>query len=683
MKKFFNKVSQGLQKFGPAIMPVIAVLPIAGFLDGIGAALQQDALIKAIPILGSSGVQTFAVLINSIGNLILGNLGLWFAIGVAMNMAGKKAMAAFSAALAFLTMHKTIEVIGGITSDMVADSTAYASVLGINTLQCGVFGGLMIGLLVYWLYKRFHDIKLPAAFSFFQGERFVPIVSVLGGIVMGLLMLVVWPPIQSVFDAFTNWLINTPYRFLAIFLYGFVMRLVQAFGLQHLIYPFFYFQMGSYVTKAGVTVTGESSIFFAQMADGVPVTVGGFMTGSYINSIMCVAVAIAIVHNAKPSRKKDVKSLMTSGAVTVAFTGVSEPIEFSYLLVSPFLWLVNSIMVGLGYAVTDALEIRLGTGLAGNIIDYILYGIIPQSKNWYLLIPVGAVFFFAQLFLFNFFIKKFDIKTPGREDDEDVPAQTAPVSASEMAFKMVEYMGGRDNIVSAENCFTRVRAVVKDRSKVNKNGFLSLGASGVVEPGENGVQVIFGPQSEQIVNDMKAVMEGRAVKDEPVAIENKAEEVKDVQEAIMGEEDFVAPMNGTIVPLEKVPDPVFSQKMMGEGFAVQPDDGEVVSPVNGKVTTVFPTKHAIGITTDLGKEVIVHMGLDTVDLNGKGFEVHVKENDDVQCGTPLATIDTEYVKAQGKNLITPVVMSNIRNKNVTVEPQGKVARGQKLNVKIQ
>lgn len=685
MKKYLNTISQGLQKVGPAIMPVIAVLPIAGFLLGIGSAIQQDAMIELIPALGASGVQMFAGIINSVGNLIIGNLGLFFAVGIAMNLAGKKSMAAFSALLAFLVMNKTIEVFLSLDAEKVANSgNRYATVLGINTLQTGVFGGLVIGIMVYLLYKKFSEVEFPMALSFFQGERFVPIISTLGGIIMGFVMILIWPPVQGVFDAFTNWLIDTPYRFLAVFLYGFFMRLVQAFGLQHLIYPFFYFQMGEYVNKAGEVIKGDSPIFFAQMADGVPITAGGFMTGSYINSIMCVAVAMAIVHTAKKSKKAATKGVMTSGAITAAFTGVSEPIEFSYLLISPFLWVVNSIMVGLGYAVTDALQIRLGTGLAGNIIDYILYGIIPKSTNYLLLIPVGAVFFVVQYCLFRFFITKFDIKTPGREDDDDLENDSA-VAADEtgvvLAAKMIEYLGGKDNIKTLTNCFTRVRTTVKDKSAVQKDKFKTLGAKGVTEPSEDGLQVIFGPQSEKIVNNMKRVMNRIVtVPKEAVLIVNDT--LTDTAD-ICGKEDFVSPATGKLIPLSQVKDPVFAEKTLGDGFAVEPIDSRIVSPVNGTIAMVFPTKHAVAITSDLGKEMLIHMGIDTVELNGKGFEILVKEGDTVETGTPIAKMDLSLLRKEGKDTVIPVIMTNSGEKTVRVSPYGEVKEGQVIDFDVQ
>lgn len=680
MKNITSSISKAFQKVGPAIMPVIAVLPIAGFLLGIGSAMQQTALISALPFLSNAAVQSFAVLINAIGNLILGNLGLFFAVGIAMNLSGKKGMAAFSAVLAFLTMNKTIEIILQVDAEKLASSNAYATVLGINTLQTGVFGGLIVGIVVYQLYKKFHEVQFPQAFSFFQGERFVPIISTIAAIALGFLMILIWPPIQGVFDSFTTWLIHTPYRFLAVFLYGFIMRLVQAFGLQHLIYPFFYFQMGSYTSLSGTVVTGESSIFFAQMADGVPITVGGFMTGSYINSIMCCAVALAIYKEAKPARKKYVKGIMLGAAITVAFTGVSEPIEFAYLLISPFLWLVNSIMVGFGYAVTDLLQIRLGTGLAGNIIDYVLYGIVPQANNFLLLIPVGIAFFFAQYFLFRFFIRKLNIKTPGREDDEEIEQlEEQVVSASQTAVHMVEYLGGKDNIVTLENCFTRVRATVKDRAVVQKNKFKALGAQGYVEPGEHGIQVIFGPASEKIVSDMKRVMRGEQLKDETIRLRDPAQN----ERSILEKEQFVAVMDGTLIPLEEVNDPVFSQNMMGVGFAIIPTSSKVVSPVNGVITTIFPTKHAIGITSDLGKEVIVHMGLDTVELKGEGFTILVKEKEIVEAGTPIARVDLDILKKHGKSAVTPIVIANAMGRKLELSEYGNVAVGQEMDIHIQ
>lgn len=687
VKKTLSAIGGGFQKFGPAIMPVIAVLPIAGLLLGVGSALSTGSLIELVPALGAEPVQLFASLVKAVGNLIIGNLGLFFAVGIAMNMAGKKSMAAFSAVLAYLVMNTTISTVMGITADDVAANTAYATVLGINTLQSGVFGGLLTGIMVYQLYKRFSETQLPQALSFFQGERLVPIVSTLGGILLGCLMMVIWPPVQWVFEVFTSWLTTTPLRFLAVFLYGFVMRLVQAFGLQHLIYPFFYFQMGSYTTAAGTVVTGESSIFFAQIADGVPVTVGGFMTGSYVNSIMCCAIALAIYRCAKPERRKYVKGLLIPAVITVAFTGVSEPIEFMYLLISPFLWVVNSAMVGLGYAVTDLLQIRLGTGLAGNVIDYVLYGILPQSNNFLLLIPVGAVFFAVQYFLFSFFIRRFDIKLPGREDDEALPEAQAsgPAGNLGVAAKMIELLGGKENIISFENCFTRVRAVVKNRDVVSKDSFRALGASGTVFPGDSGVQVIFGPQSEAIVNAMKRVMAGEAVpEDEPVMA---AQTLESAEKIMMGKENFASPATGTVIPLAELADGVFSAGMMGPGFAVVPQADatgkvEVVSPVNGTVVAVFPTKHAFGIKSDLGKEVVVHVGIDTVDLQGKGFESTVSVGDTIEVGTPLVTFDEKIVKDAGCNPAVVVVITNAMGKVLSVSPMGTARSADDLDVEI-
>lgn len=685
VKKALSAIGGGFQKFGPAIMPVIAVLPIAGLLLGVGAALSTSSLIELVPALGAEPVQLFATLINSVGNLIIGNLGLLFAVGIAMNMAGKKSMAAFSAVLAFLVMNTTIQVVMGITAEDVAGSTAYATVLGINTLQSGVFGGLLTGIMVYQVYKRFSDVQLPQALSFFQGERLVPIVATLGGILLGCVMMVIWPPVQWAFEVFTDWLTTTPLRFLAVFLYGFVMRLVQAFGLQHLIYPFFYFQMGSYTTAAGTVVTGESSIFFAQIADGVPVTVGGFMTGSYINSIMCCAVALAIYRCAKPERRKYVKGLLIPAVITVAFTGVSEPIEFMYLLISPFLWVVNSAMVGLGYAITDLLQIRLGTGLAGNLIDYLLYGVLPQSNNYLLLIPVGIAFFAVQYFLFSFFIRRFDIKLPGREDDEALPAaQSGPVGGLGLAAKMVKLMGGAENIVTLENCFTRVRATVRDRSVIDKESFKALGASGTVLPGEKGVQVIFGPQSEAIVNAMKRVMAGEAVPDEE-EVAAASVPLADVESVMLGRENFVAPVAGELVTLDKVKDDALSSGIMGPGFAVRPSSTgavEVVSPVNGSIVALFPTKHAVGIKSDLGKEVIVHIGVDTVELEGRGFESFVSVGDIVEAGSRLVTFDAGVVTNAGYDPTVIVLVSNAVGHALSVSPTSAVATADELDVKI-
>ncbi|HJB94701.1 MAG TPA: glucose PTS transporter subunit IIA, partial [Candidatus Mediterraneibacter intestinigallinarum] len=337
-----------------------------------------------------------------------------------------------------------------------------------------------------------------------------------------------------------------------------------------------------------------------------------------------------------------------------------------------------------GYAVTDALQIRLGTGLAGNIIDYILYGIIPKSTNYLLLIPVGAVFFVVQYCLFRFFITKFDIKTPGREDDDDLENDSA-VAADEtgvvLAAKMIEYLGGKDNIKTLTNCFTRVRTTVKDKSAVQKDKFKTLGAKGVTEPSEDGLQVIFGPQSEKIVNNMKRVMNRIVtVPKEAVLIVNDT--LTDTAD-ICGKEDFVSPATGKLIPLSQVKDPVFAEKTLGDGFAVEPIDSRIVSPVNGTIAMVFPTKHAVAITSDLGKEMLIHMGIDTVELNGKGFEILVKEGDTVETGTPIAKMDLSLLRKEGKDTVIPVIMTNSGEKTVRVSPYGEVKEGQVIDFDVQ
>lgn len=509
-----QKIADVLQMIGPAIMPVIAVLPPAALAMGIGSALQQDALVTLLPFLQAGWIHQLAVLLNSVGSLIIGNLGVFFAVGIAVNLTNKSGMAGLSALVSFLVMHQTINCIMGLTADSLA-STAYASVLGIVSYQCGVFGGLVIGILMANLYNRFHEIQLPEWLSFFAGERFVLILALLGGMVTGAAMCVVWPLIQGVFDAFTNWLTTSPLRFLVVFCYGFFMRLVQAFGLQHLIYPFFYFQMGEYVTKAGNVVTGDSSIFFAQMADGVDITVGGFMTGSYIASILCVGIAFAMYRTARPERKKKVKGVLFGAALCALLTGITEPVEFSFLLISPVLWVIYSALVGLGYAICDLLQIRLGTALAGNVVDYILYGVIPQAKNWFLLIPVGIAFFVVVYFIFSRYIKARNLHTIGRESEEDIAIEKElEKDPDALPRKVLEYLGGASNIKSITNCITRVRAKVYDRSLVDVNAYKEVGAKACVTPGSDSVQLVYGAAAEPITASIKRIMSGEQPQDE-------------------------------------------------------------------------------------------------------------------------------------------------------------------------
>lgn len=680
LKDLKNRISDGFQLIGPSIMPVIAILPIAALMMGIGSALQQQSMIDIMPFLANAGVVRVSTLLNAMGNLIIGNLGLFFAVGIAMNLSGKSGMAALSSLLCFLVMHKTIELTAGITADTLAAKSGYANVLGIYTFQCGVFGGLLVGIVVAWLYNKYHEIELPQSLAFFQGERFIPIISVLGGIVLGLVMLVIWPPVQGAFNAFTTWLIHTPYRFLCIFLYGFVMRLVQAFGMQHLIYPFFYFQMGEYTTKAGNVVTGESSIFFAQMADHHDITVGGFMAGSYIATTLCLAIALAMYHCARPERKKKVKGVLLGAALTALFTGVTEPIEFSFLLISPMLWLVYSALVGLGYAVLDLLQVRLGTALAGNLLDYILYGILPKAHNFLLFIPVALIFFVAGYIIFKTYITKRDIKTIGREDESEIQLEEMlDNDGDDLPMKVLEYLGGASNVKSVTNCITRVRAKVYDRSIVNLDDYKLIGAKAVVTPGSDNVQLVYGGASERIANTIKHLVAGGSMETAPVQKEEKKEKATF---KIPAQVNLKIPADGELITLKDLDDGMFSEKIVGDGFAIRPTNGKVYSPVNGHVESVFPTKHALGLVDENGMEVLIHMGIDTVELEGEGFELSVKKGDKIKAGDALASMDLETIKSKGKDTPVIIAFSNIDGKEIKEPERKQVHVGEEIQIKI-
>ncbi|MGN2620721.1 glucose-specific PTS transporter subunit IIBC [Bacillus stercoris] len=619
----FKKAFQILQQLGRALMTPVAVLPAAGLLLRFG---DKDLL--NIPI------------IKDAGGVVFDNLPLIFAVGVAIGLAGGEGVAGLAAVIGYLILTVTLDNMGKLLGLQPPYEGAE------HLIDMGVFGGIIIGLLAAYLYKRFSSIELHPVLGFFSGKRFVPIITSVSSLVIGVIFSFVWPLIQNGINAASSLIADST---VGLFFYATIYRLLIPFGLHHIFYTPFYFMMGEYTDPStGNTVTGDLTRFFA----GDP-TAGRFMMGDFPYMIFCLpAVALAIIHTAHPEKKKMISGVMISAALTSMLTGITEPVEFSFLFVAPVLYLINSILAGVIFVVCDLFHVRHGYTFSGGGIDYVLnYGL---STNGWVVIPVGIVFAFIYYYLFRFAILKWNLKTPGRDTDEDGQnEEKAPVAKDQLAFHVLQALGGQQNIANLDACITRLRVTVHQPSQVSKDELKRLGAVGVLEINNN-FQAIFGTKSDALKDDIKTIMAG-GVPDTAAALDTET----DKQQNPVSGEAFIYPLKGETVSLGDVPDQVFSERMMGEGFAINPTEGKVVAPADGEIVSIFPTKHAIGFMSAGGTEILIHVGIDTVKLNGEGFEAHVTSGQAVKQGELLLTFDLDYIKQHAASAVTPVIFTNI------------------------
>ncbi|HID4769729.1 TPA: glucose-specific PTS transporter subunit IIBC [Staphylococcus aureus] len=675
-KKLFGQ----LQRIGKALMLPVAILPAAGLLLAIGTAMQGEALQRYLPFIQNGGVQTVAKLMTGAGGIIFDNLPMIFALGVAIGLAGGDGVAAIAAFVGYIIMNKTMGDFLQVTPKNIGDpASGYASILGIPTLQTGVFGGIIIGALAAWCYNKFYNINLPSYLGFFAGKRFVPIMMATTSFILAFPMALIWPTIQTGLNAFSTGLLDSNTG-VAVFLFGFIKRLLIPFGLHHIFHAPFWFEFGSWKNAAGEIIHGDQRIFIEQIREGAHLTAGKFMQGEFpVMMFGLPAAALAIYHTAKPENKKVVAGLMGSAALTSFLTGITEPLEFSFLFVAPLLFFIHAVLDGLSFLTLYLLDLHLGYTFSGGFIDYFLLGILPNKTQWWLVIPVGLVYAVIYYFVFRFLIVKLKYKTPGREDKQ---SQAATASATELPYAVLEAMGGKANIKHLDACITRLRVEVNDKSKVDVPGLKDLGASGVLEVGNN-MQAIFGPKSDQIKHEMQQIMNGQVVEN-PTTMEDDKDETVVVAEDKSATSELShivhAPLTGEVTPLSEVPDQVFSEKMMGDGIAIKPSQGEVRAPFNGKVQMIFPTKHAIGLVSDSGLELLIHIGLDTVKLNGEGFTLHVEEGQEVKQGDLLINFDLDYIRNHAKSDITPIIVTqgNITNLDFKQGEHGNISFGDQL-----
>ena len=703
------------QKFGKALMVVIAVMPAAGLMISIGKSL---ALIdpNLAPLVITGGI------LEQIGWGVIGNLHILFALAIGGSWAKERAGGAFAAGLAFILINRITGTIFGVTSDMLKNPEAmvttlfggsikvsdyFISVLEAPALNMGVFVGIISGFVGATAFNKYYNYrKLPDALSFFNGKRFVPFVVILRSAIAAIILAAFWPVVQTGINNFGIWIANSQETapVLAPFLYGTLERLLLPFGLHHMLtIPMNYTALGGtydILTGAakGTQVFGQDPLWLAWVTDLVnlkgtdasqyqhlldTVHPARFKVGQMIGSFgILMGVIVAIYRNVDADKKHQYKGMMIATALATFLTGVTEPIEYMFMFIATPLYLVYALVQGAAFAMADIVHLRvhsfgsiefltrtplaINAGLGMDIINFI----------W-----VTVLFAVIMYFIANFMIKKFNYATPGRNGNyetaegasEEAASGTPKVAAASQAVNIINLLGGRANIVDVDACMTRLRVTVKDADRVGtEEQWKAEGAMGLVMKGQ-GVQAIYGPKADVLKSDIQDILDSGEIIPETLPSQMTEAQQNTVHYKGVTEEVYSV-ADGQVVALEQVEDPVFAQKMMGDGFAVEPANGNIVSPVTGTVSSIFPTKHALGLVTDSGLEVLVHIGLDTVSLEGKPFTVHVSEGQKVVAGDLLVTADLDAIREAGRKTSTVVVFTNGDVlKSVKLEQTGSLA----------
>lgn len=726
-----DKIFGVLQRVGRSFMLPIAVLPVAGLLLGIGSSFTNETTIATYglqPILGNGTIlHALLVIISKAGNVIFDNLPIIFAVGVAIGMAkAEKEVAALSAMISFFVMHASINAVLVVSGKILADGSiadnvldgTIASVCGIQSLQMGVFGGIIVGLGVAALHNRYHKIVLPSALSFFGGSRFVPIISTVVYVGVGILMYFIWPAVQNGIFALGGLVTGTGYFGTLVF--GIIKRALIPFGLHHVFYmPFWQTAVGGTMMVDGNLVQGGQNIFFAQLASPdvthFSADATRYFSGEFIFMIFGLpGAALAMYRCAKPEKKKAAGGLLLSAALACMFTGITEPLEFSFLFVAPALFAVQVILAGSAYMIAHVLNIAVGLTFSGGILDLFIFGILQGNAktSWMRIIPVGIIYFLLYYFIFSFLIKKYDFKTPGREDDDeetklytkaDVNARNTANSRQsetdgkqggtddEKSAAIARGLGGKKNITSVDCCATRLRCSIENPELVDEKLLKATGAVGVVKRGQ-GIQVIYGPQVTVIKSNLEAYLaqagEGDEV-DRPAETQKSEQSATDSQSEAGVSEQMPAesvqlqtsshilysPLKGKAAPISESPDEAFASKAMGDGYMVMPEDGTVVAPEDGTVLFVFPSKHAIGMKAADGTEYLLHIGVDTVKLDGKGFEVFVTDGQQVHQGDKLMEFDLSFIREHAASEACMVIFTGLTSADsLNLTKEGMVDR---------
>ena len=692
-----DKIFGVLQRVGRSFMLPIALLPVAGLLLGIGSSFTNETMLAAYGLNSvihpGTLIYTILDVMSQTGSAVFNNLALLFAMGVAIGMARKeKEVAALSGAVAYIIMNTAIQAMinaaGGVEA-MPANSTT--TMLGITTLQMGVFGGIVVGLGVAALHNKFYKIELPQVLAFFGGTRFVPIVSSIVYLVVGIAMFYIWPVVQSGIAALGALVLASGYA--GTFIYGLLERALIPFGLHHVFYmPFWQTAVGGTAIIDGVTVTGAQNIFFAELASKsttvFSVSATRFMAGKFPFMMFGLpGAALAMYQCAKPEKKKVAGGLLLSAALTAFLTGITEPLEFTFIFVALPMYAVHCVLAGLSFMLMHILNVGVGMTFSGGLIDLVLFGVMQGNAktHWVWVVVVGAVYFVLYYIIFRFMISKFDYKTPGRDDAEEVKlytradvnarnaasGSTAPAGDDPVSALIVEGLGGTDNLSDVDCCATRLRCTVKDAALVRQDVLKASGASGVICKG-NGVQVVYGPKVAVIKAKLEDYLENAPKT--PAAAATPAPAAPAAKDTVLS-----ACLNGTVVPLADVKDEAFASGALGDGIAIEPTDGELVAPADGEISSTFETHHAVGMTTVDGAELLMHIGIDTVKLGGKHFTYLVNEGDKVKKGQPLIRFELEAIKAEGYPVTTPLIVCNTDDyAAVAAKASGTVKQGDAL-----
>lgn len=699
-----DKIFGVLQRVGRSFMLPIALLPIAGLLLGIGSSFTNPTTIQTYHldnvIYDGGIVYTILDIMCRTGEVIFNNLALLFAMGVAIGMAKKeKEVAALSGAIAFLVMNMAISTLIDINGGPAAmGSNTTTSVLGITSLQMGVFGGVVVGLGVAALHNRFYKIQLPQVLSFFGGTRFVPIISTVVYLLVGIVMYYIWPLVQMGIAELGTLVLNSGYA--GTWIYGTLERALIPFGLHHVFYmPFWQTELGGSMLIDGQMISGAQNIFFAQLAsnttEAFSVSATRFMSGKFVFMIFGLpAAALAMYRTARPEKKKVVGGLLLSAALTSLLTGITEPLEFTFLFVAPMMYAVHCVLAGLAYMLMHIFNVGVGMTFSGGVIDLTLFGILQGNAktNWIWIVIVGLVYALVYYFVFNFMIKKLNLQTPGREPDNIEPKlyRRSDLDKSQneksesrkdiVSALILKGLGGKENLSDVDCCATRLRVTVKDPELVEDSLLKESGASGVIHKG-NGVQVVYGPQVSVIKTNLEDFISSDK-SDDLDSISEKANffaKEKSKSESIAKDIILYAHLNGTVIPLEDVNDDVFSQKILGEGIAIEPEEGKLFSPCDGVIRSVFDTKHAVNLESEDGVEILLHIGIDTVKLEGRYFEAHVADGQNVKKGDLLITFDMDKIKEAGYMLTTPMIICNSEDYSAfETLKEGKISDGEKL-----
>ena len=717
-----DKIFGVLQRVGRSFMLPIAILPVAGLLLGIGSSFTNAAMIETYGLQNVLGEGTILngllTIMSKAGSVIFDNLPLIFAVGVAIGMAKKeKEVAALAAMISFFVMHVCINAMLVLNGDILADGTlaehmldgTVSTVCGIQSLQMGVFGGIIVGLGVAALHNRFYKIQLPSTLSFFGGSRFVPIISTVVYVGVGILMYFIWPVVQEGIYALGGVVLASGYA--GTWIYGIIERALIPFGLHHVFYmPFWQTGVGGEMLVDGTLIQGAQNIFFAQLASPntteFSVEATRFMAGKFPFMIFGLpGAALAMYKCAKPEKKKIVGGLLLSAALTSMLTGITEPLEFTFLFVAPLMYAVHCVLAGLSYMLMHILNVGVGMTFSGGIIDMTLFGILQgnEKTHWIWIIVVGAVYFVLYYFVFSFMITKMNLKTPGREDDSEETKlftkadyqakQGTDASAKgngtedgdEKSILITRGLGGRKNISDVDCCATRLRCTVHKPELVNEALLKATSPSGIIRKGQ-GIQIIYGPVVAVIKSNLEDYLE-KAPDEEYIPAEQEEENTADTggaessgaensSEASSGtvKKVLCSPFSGEAAPITEASDEVFAGKMMGDGYIVRPEEGMAYAPEDAEVSFVFPSKHAVGLRSGDGTEYLLHIGVDTVNLNGEGFETFVKDGDRVKKGDKLIGFDIEYIKEHAKSDECIIVFTSLQEgEEVRLTKPGRVA----------